>query len=59
MLESKIRNYEGMDKSVEDGGFQVEYENEDPRIHDLFRGELAKLGIESRMQEFVGARAAR
>lgn len=59
VLDSKISNYEGMDKSVEDGGFQVEYEDEDPRIHELFKSELAKLGIESRMGEFLGARAGR
>ena len=59
VLESKIRNYEGMDKSVEDGGFQVEYQDEDPRIHALFQQELSKVGIESRMGQFFPAGVAR
>ena len=46
-----------VDKSQEDGGRQVEYENEDPRILDLYEAELAKRGIQSRMREFVQNRA--
>ena len=56
VLDSARRNYEGMDVSKEDGGFQVEYEDEDPRIVELYERELAKRGIESRMRPYVGAR---
>ena len=46
-------NYENMDKSVKAGGMQIEYEDEDPRIHALFEEELTKRGLKSRMHEFV------
>jgi len=45
--------YENMDKSQADGGMQVEYQDEDPRIHALFAEELTKRGINSRMGEFI------
>ena len=37
------------DVSVKEGGHQIEYEDEDPHIRQLFEGELAKHGIECRM----------
>ena len=46
-------------KSVEEGGRQIEYENEDPRILELFEQETAKHSVQSRMREFIGERAAR
>jgi len=39
----------GMDVSVKDGGRQIEYEDEDPRIRQIFEAELAKTGAECRM----------
>ena len=54
VLESKRKIYEGMDKSEADGGIQVEYEDEDPRVGLLYDRELAKLGIENRMPALVG-----
>jgi hypothetical protein len=48
-----------MDKNKAEGGIQVEYEDEDPRILELYESELAKRGIQSRMREFIGAAAAR
>ena len=56
VLESKMWNYENMDKSEKAGGMQIEYEDEDPRIHDLFEAELAKRGLKSRMGEFIPSR---
>ena len=53
VLDSKMWTYENMDKSVSGGGMQIEYEDEDPRIHDLFERELEKRGLKSRMGEFV------
>ncbi len=46
-------------KSVEEGGRQIEYENEDPRILELFEQETAKHSVQSHMREFIGERAAR
>ncbi len=54
--EDKKKTFMGMDVSIKDGGRQVEYEDQDPRIHRLYEAELAKHGIEPRMDEFlVGA----
>ena len=57
VLDSKRKIYEGMDRSMKEGGIQVEYEDEDPRILRLYESELAKVGIQSKMDNFVGARA--
>jgi uncharacterized RmlC-like cupin family protein len=43
----------GMDVSVKDGGCQIEYEHQDPRIHGIFLKELAKYGAPSKMQKFI------
>ena len=56
VLDSKLEGYETMDLSEKDGGRQVEYQDEDPRILQLYEGELAKRGLNSKMGEFVGAR---
>ena len=39
----------GVDVSVKDGGFQIEFEDQDPRIHAMFLAALAKDGVECRM----------
>jgi oxalate decarboxylase/phosphoglucose isomerase-like protein (cupin superfamily) len=41
------------DVSVKDGGAQIEYEDEDRRIHELFERELASHGAECRMKGLV------
>ncbi len=43
----------GVDTSLKDGGNQIEYEDQDPRIHGIYLDELAKNGVESRMNEFI------
>jgi hypothetical protein len=43
----------GVAVSVTDGGFQVEYEDQDPRLHRIFLEELAKNGVSCRMGEFM------
>ena len=53
VFESRKASYENMDKSTDDGGNQIEYENEDPRIFDLYRQECAKNGVEPQMQQFL------
>jgi gentisate 1,2-dioxygenase len=50
--------YETMDKSVKDGGNQIEYEDEDPRILDVYESELAKRGVTSRMRDLIPGRVA-
>jgi hypothetical protein len=56
VLDSKFTSYENMDKTTEEGGNQVEYDNEDPNIIKLYERELDKRGLKSKMGEFVGAR---
>ncbi|MFM2128664.1 MAG: hypothetical protein RL477_210 [Pseudomonadota bacterium] len=44
----------GVDVSVkEEGGFQIEYEDQDPRVHRIFLDELAKHGVDCRMGKFM------
>ena len=43
----------GADVSVNEGGWQVEYEDEDKRIHEIFEDELASHGAPCRMKAFV------
>jgi len=51
----KLATWMGMDVSVKEGGRQIEYEDEDPRIREIYEGELRKRGIPSRMHEVVPA----
>ncbi len=41
-------------KPVEDGGMQIEYADQDPRIHEIWVAEMTKAGLEPRMQAFLG-----
>ena len=56
MLDSKMWTYENMDVSAKDGGMQIEYEDEDPRIVSLYEDELSTRGLKSRMEEFIRPR---
>ncbi|HEY3118419.1 MAG TPA: cupin domain-containing protein [Chloroflexota bacterium] len=42
----------GADVSEDDGGWQIEYEREDPRVHQIFEAELAKHGAVCQMSDF-------
>ncbi|MGH7760915.1 MAG: hypothetical protein ACREOY_05805 [Candidatus Dormibacteraceae bacterium] len=53
--EDKRRTFLGMDVSVKAGGRQIEYQDQDPRIHELYLAELATRGIEPRMDEVLVA----
>src|SRR2546429_5840806 len=52
----KRRVFMGMDVSVKDGGCQIEYEHQDPRIHGIYLEELGKHGVTSGMAKFVDER---
>jgi quercetin dioxygenase-like cupin family protein len=41
--------YDRLDQDRAGGGNQIEYEDEDPAVRDLFEAELARVGVESRM----------
>jgi len=56
-VEDKRRTFMGMDVSVKEGGRQIEYEDQDPRIHAMYTDELGKRGSEPRMNQFVTAAA--
>jgi mannose-6-phosphate isomerase-like protein (cupin superfamily) len=51
--EDKRRTFTGMDVSVKDGGRQIEYEDQDPRIHHVYVEELRRRGLEPRMDEVL------
>ena len=53
MTEAKRRVFMGMDVNVRDGGAQIEYEDQSPRIHKMFLEDLEKHGAESKMGEFI------
>jgi len=47
-----------MDVDVRDGGCQIEYEDQDPRIHELYMEELRSRAMEARMEQLLhGTRA--
>jgi hypothetical protein len=53
-VESKRKLFGGgVDTSVEKGGNQIEYENQDPRIHEIYLKELAKNGVQSKMGKSI------
>lgn len=47
--EERRQHFMGVDKSVTEGGRQIDYADEDPRIREIYVSELAKDGIECRM----------
>ncbi len=51
-----FRNTEGQDVSVKEGGDQIEFEDEDPAILDLFSEECAKRGASVDMARFFPGR---
>ena len=50
--EDKKKTFLGMDVDVKAGGRQIEYEDQDPRIHQMFVEELAKKGLKPNMDQF-------
>ena len=39
-------------KNAKEGGWQIEYADQDPRIHPMFLRELARHGVRSRMGKY-------
>jgi quercetin dioxygenase-like cupin family protein len=55
MTDYMRRVYAKVDKDVKHGGNQIEYRDQDPRIHQMFVAELAKRGLSARMEQIVAA----
>ena len=53
--EDKRKTFMGMDVSVKDGGRQIEYEDQDERIDQIYGEELAKHGVQSKMEAILSA----
>lgn len=51
--EEKRRIIMGLDLDLRKGGTQIEYEDQDTRIHPLYLDELAKNGVTPSMDQFV------
>jgi hypothetical protein len=43
----------GVDVDVKSGGAQIEYADQDPRIHALYLSELKKSGVRSEMGAYI------
>jgi hypothetical protein len=41
------------DVSIKEGGAQIEYADQDPRIHALWLQELRKTGVQSQMGRYI------
>ena len=52
MLARKVARKQNPEASVKEGGLQIDYEDQDPRIHAIWLRELAKTGVPSRMGRF-------
>jgi mannose-6-phosphate isomerase-like protein (cupin superfamily) len=49
---TRYLNYQGIDQSAKKGGNQIEYEDQDPRIHRMFEERCAQRGVTVRMDAF-------
>jgi hypothetical protein len=52
VLTHKVKIKQAPDASVQEGGAQINYEDQDPRIHAIWLRELAKTGVPSRMGKY-------
>lgn len=46
----KAGEKQGVAKSVKEGGHQIEYEDQDPRIHELWLSEMRKSGVTPKLE---------
>jgi mannose-6-phosphate isomerase-like protein (cupin superfamily) len=49
---TRYLDHQGIDKSAKAGGNQIEYEDQDPRVHRMFVERCRANGVEVRMDEF-------
>jgi hypothetical protein len=47
--------YRGVDVSTKDGGNQIEYTDQDPRVHQIYIDEMAKLKLKPKMDKYITA----
>jgi hypothetical protein len=52
VLTHKVKIKQAPDASVQEGGAQINYGDQDPRIHAIWLRELAKAGVPSRMGKY-------
>ena len=52
VLGHKLKLKQAPDASVQEGGSQINYEDQDPRIHQIWLRELARAGVASRMGKY-------
>ncbi len=57
MTEHMRRVYAKVDVDVKKGGNQIEYRDQDPRVHAMYVNELAKKGLAAKMDQFAPAGA--
>lgn len=50
----KRKTFMGMDVSLKDGGRQIEYADEDPRVNQIYRAELSRSGAPYGMGDLLG-----
>lgn len=50
--QDKRNAFLGVDVSLQNGGSQLEYEDQDPRVHSMFLESLAKTGAQPKMDQF-------
>ena len=53
LMEEKRRIFMGMDVDVNKGGAQIEYKNQDPRVHEMFLEAMKQVGVDSGMGKFI------
>jgi len=58
LMESRRKVYAGVDVDVRKGGNQIEYRDQDPRIHQMYVSEMAKKSLTVDMDEFAPALSA-
>src|SRR5947209_2161033 len=59
VLSHKLKLKQAPDASVQEGGAQINYEDQDPRTHAIWLRELAKSGIASRMGKYFNEQRTR
>ncbi|MBX9773723.1 MAG: hypothetical protein K2Y71_04845 [Xanthobacteraceae bacterium] len=52
VLGHKLKLKQAPDASIQEGGAQINYEDQDPRIHEIWLRELAATGVASRMGKY-------